>query len=548
LAYNRLYDRSVWGHVGLLIVCVFYTRVGKELKMALSDILSLEIKRIYPDIKPYLADRYADKYVSVVLEQIRQAMLRPPNWFNDQKTDELTFSKESATRQSGRQGQTNEYLFDFMARSPQTRLIDITFRGNIGKLSRARLNPIYKDRIMYELLEMPTQALTDSERKEIRDRGNVVIETDPGSLASFIERTEQQTRQTAPGRYRDRLVNNLLRARELYLEQQEVDGRHYLMEYWETADTGRQYGHYNSLQRMSQEVRHAALGVCHKYDFQAHSFAVMAGVARTIDPTIKIAQVEDYIRYRTAIRQRIARDVGVTEDQIKRVFTSLGFGARPINNPYNSIRRTLSNEQAYNKLIDQTEFKYIFEELELINNTIDTRLPQEDFTWYLDRTYQHRKSTGHKKTRSQRLAWIYQNTEAYITQEFIRIIRESTSLEPLMTVHDCIYYRQKLPSRAVIDAQVLLRDEYPYVRVEHEAIYPISTRDHFDTRFDNDQQAELEHKQRIHEEEHAARGYTSAWNQSLPKSRSIGNPFDRFQIAKELPDYVEYNYELEDYR
>jgi hypothetical protein len=510
--------------------------------MNLTNKISLEIKRIYPDIKPYLADRYANKYVSVVLPEIRQAILRPHN-----KDDELSFNSKEVYSACGQLG-SRERLFTLLQQSPHTRLIDIVFRGNIGKLSRVKLNPIYKEQIMYELLEMPTQALTNQERKEIRERANVVIEIDSESLSSFIKHTEQQTKTAGPGKYYDKLINNLLRARELYLEAQEINGKRYLMEYWVTADTGRQYGHYNSLQRMSQEVRHAALGVCHKYDFQAHSFAVMASLAKTIDPDLKIAQIEDYIRYRTAIRQRIATDVGVSEAAIKSVFTSLGFGAKPINNPYTSIRRAVYTEEAYERLINQTEFKFIVEDLQKINDTIDAYIPATDYEWHLNKTYTAKTQQGRKRNRSQKLAWLYQNTEAYITDQAVKIIRERTGLEPLMTVHDCIYYKQPVPSATVIDVQVILRENYPYIRLEHEAIFPIGTDEQFVNRFAQDEQAELEHKQKIHQEELVARGYTNEFMNKSQAHQHKPNPFDKFRSAEHVPDYTEYQYDLEDYR
>lgn len=514
-------------------------------KMALSNLISDEIKRIYPDIKPYLADRYANKYVSVVLSEIKQAILRPHN-----PNEELGFNSKEVYNACGViEIKTRERLFTFLQRTPHTRLIDITFRGNIGKLSRVKLNPIYKDQIMLELLDMPVSAMTALDRKKIKERANVVVEIDPHTLSGFMQHTQQQLGITGPGKYYDRLHANLMAARELYVEHQTQDGHHYLMEYWETADTGRQYGHFNSLQRMTKEVRNAALGFCHKYDFQAHSFAVMGSLAKTIDPTIKIAQIEDYIRYRTPIRQRIAKEVGVSEEAIKSVFTSLGFGAKPVNNPYTAIRRAVYTEEKFNLLINQIEFKFIMEDLQRINDIIDATLPREDFVWNLNRTYHQHNPEGRKRTRNQRLAWIYQNTEAYITSRFIDIVRERSGQEPLLSVHDCVYYKQKLPSSVVIDAQVILREEYQFIKIEHEPIYPIGTEAQYHDHFADNEQQHTEHQQRIHQEELVARGYRSCLVQTDP----VWSPgsLDRILAVRtqsELPDYVEYEYELEDYR
>lgn len=521
---------------------MFILTKNKGDKLKLSKIISNEIKRINPSIKPYLPDRYANKYVSAVLSELKQSFLRPSN-----SNGEITFSKDTATRTCGQTTTRNEYLFDVLQKSPSTSLIQINFTGNLGKLSRVILNPIYKDLIMYELQGMPQQRLTDKEREILKKKANVTIEIDPISLASFIARTEQEIKIARSGRYYDQLVINLIRARELLLESHEVEGKRYLMEYWETASTGRQYGHFNSLQRMNKEVRHAALGVCHKYDFQAHSFAVMASIAMTIDPTLKIAQVEDYIRYRTQIRKRIALEVGVREDDIKTVFTCLGFGAKPINSPYTSIGRVVTGP-AFTKLMNQTEFKFIIEDLKRINDTVADKFGNTgDFIGLLGKTYPCKQADKsgrlRKKNQSQMLAWIYQNAEAALTADFIRIVQAHTGLEPLMTVHDCVYYKQKVPLSTIIDAQVIMREDYQFVRIEHEGIYPIATDEHFNSHFNEDKQHEWEHGQRIQQEEHDACNYKSLVAE--PALECKPTIVDQFKRLERIPDYTEYHYEFE---
>ena len=61
--------------------------------MNLKLLLANELKRLYPDIKPYLCDRYSDKYYNVVMNEIRNALLRPSN-----DNDELSFNKEMVYR------------------------------------------------------------------------------------------------------------------------------------------------------------------------------------------------------------------------------------------------------------------------------------------------------------------------------------------------------------------------------------------------------------------------------------------------------------------
>ena len=55
--------------------------------MALRQILFAEITRLYPDMKSKLAERYANKYCSAVLKELRSAVQRPHN-----DNEELSFN------------------------------------------------------------------------------------------------------------------------------------------------------------------------------------------------------------------------------------------------------------------------------------------------------------------------------------------------------------------------------------------------------------------------------------------------------------------------
>jgi hypothetical protein len=176
----------------------------------------------------------------------------------------------------------------------------------------------------------------------------------------------------------------------------------------------------------------------------------------------------------------------------------------------------LPSDDAYNRLIRQTEFRYITEELAKINQVI---LNCDDFTgdfvgaggYTYTSTITDSQGRHRKKTDSQRLAWIYQNFEAQITREFVDIIRTASGQEPLTTVHDCVYYAQPVPASVLVDAQVLLRDLYEFVRIEHTPIWPISTDTGFTDRFQETDDQIQEHRQHIVDEENLATGYFSNW-------------------------------------
>jgi hypothetical protein len=267
---------------------------------------------------------------------------------------------------------------------------------------------------------------------------------------------------------------------------------HYLHEHWEVADSGRTYGHGMSLQRMTQEVRHAALGCCHKYDFKASAFALMAGLANAIDPSVNSYALRDYIKNRAAIRQRIAHELGIDVAVVKEIFTALGFGAELKNNQHNAIRGTLAKVARqqhdpserlphdtycnlgvveYQRLIANTTFRFIYDELQIVNHTILSYFDGTPLVIDGRHYSQIDAKTGKKRNSRQKLAWIYQALESKAMREFASYAQQPV----LLTTHDCIYFKQKLPASVVVDATHQLQQTYPYLRFEHEAIYPIAT-------------------------------------------------------------------------
>ena len=156
--------------------------------MALRQILFAEITRLYPDMKSKLAERYANKYCSAVLKELRSAVQRPHN-----DNEELSFNTTQTNIDCGRIKYNNQtiWLWAFMNRSPSTRLLNERFRGQLGKYKRVVMNPIYKEMIMDELIEEPTNVLTTRELDELMAQANRVVPVDVVSLRGFIEQSQQ---------------------------------------------------------------------------------------------------------------------------------------------------------------------------------------------------------------------------------------------------------------------------------------------------------------------------------------------------------------------
>ena len=63
----------------------------------------------------------------------------------------------------------------------------------------------------------------------------------------------------------------------------------------------------------------------------------------------------------------------------------------------------------------------------------------------------------------------------------------------------------------MVDIQLKLRERFPYLRFEHEAIFPISTDEHFATYSADAKADEEDHKARIRQETAKAQGKVSVF-------------------------------------
>ena len=458
------------------------------------------------------------------------------------KAGEFPLAQTTLRDALGRIGKPQKYIADVMKSHPSTSLIieikkGFNYANGSNMLSLVQLNPMYKDLIMEELLNLhvkKNQQLLD----EIEQASNYRVNVDPACLASYISKTTNTINNTKNnGAYQDKLLRNVLAAKQLQSMIHDADEKNatpYIKERWEQADSGRIYGQGYSLQRMSKEVRHAALGYCYKYDFKASAFALMAGLAHAINPDIKIGAVVDYVKNRNSIRQRIAKELNMDESVIKTIFTAIGFGAELKNNQFNAIRGAFAKvarmkhdpsikleRDIYNnlgadeflRLVENSTFRYIYEDLQGINQTILAYYKTNELR-INDQIYSNiDPKTSKKRNDKQKLAWIYQALEFTAMLQFAELVREMTQQDPLLTTHDCIYFKNKLLANVKVEATCSLNQRFPYLRFEEEEIIPIVEDAYFAARYAQANQFEQEHKQRIAAEELLARGYVSQYLQ-----------------------------------
>jgi len=468
-----------------------------------------------PTLKSYQLTSCVNSYVDAVMQEIAIQFSRLKS--ADIAAAEFSFSADVVNIACGQTsiGKKRVRVFTLMQSDPQTSLVIRTYKGNgISKrVSKFTFNQKYKKEIFKELITN-NYKLTSTYLKDTKEKPNYSIPIDIDSLESYIKNTQQLLSTARSGSYKDKLTRNLLASR-LILQSAELqdDGSYLVHEHWTQIDSGRIHGHGHSLQLAAKEVRHAALGRCSRIDFKASSYAIFTSLALAINPQLKVQSLKSYIKYRTPMRIRIAKAVGISEDWIKTIFTSLGFGAEVKDNPFNSIRKMLGKEK-FSLLVANQEFAYIKHELDMVCDTIlkSDVFKKNDFV-IGDNTYAELDiKTGRKRTKNQKMAWIYQACERMALEIVINKMPKNFTM--LLPVHDGIYIKQRLPSHVVLDLKDHIGQLFALLDFEQEIIIPIhAEQDHYKLTAAIDDEVAA-HKQRmaaaeLAAAELAARGYKS---------------------------------------
>lgn len=518
--------------------------------MTLEAKIGQHMARLYPALKPYQVERAVNKYIEQTLIEIKRSISA---YQGDNTEDVLSIKKTELTASCGRIAISGkkQYLYDVMSRNENTRLLNSVFRGNQGIYHRAVLNPIYEIEI-YQRISGATMAPTP-----VLQTGKQKFYINSLGLLNYLANARIHVNQpNKSAKYYQKLNRNILDAQMLLNVIKSDASGEYIEENWEAADTGRVYARGNtiSLQRVSSEVRHAALGQCWKYDFQAHSYAILLSLAEMINPLHEFPMLADYIRYRAAWRTRLAKLTGASEGNIKAVFTSLGFGANIVKNPYTAINKLLNKDQ-YQKLISDSTFEMFYNEL-LEANKLVSESPefQGNFEIGNCKFTEVDPVTGKKKSRAQRLSWIYQAMEAVTLKQFIEIVEQRDGQTPIMTVHDCAYYKTAITTDTLIDAQYLIRQVFAAVKMDHKKIYPIGQDPAQAPAVLDLEQEWSDHRERMIAEEQAAKNYVNRWSDPKPDPTAFDPiEYERRRHAQFLRDVAhakpmdddEYEYEYD---
>lgn len=461
-----------------------------------------------PALKDYQVENCVNKYVDAVMQQIATQFATITS--RDLEEGEFSFAEEVVYEKCGQVSINGKRtrIYTLMQADRETSLVIVTYKGNSisRRVSKVTFNPRYRKEIFKQLTttdyELEATYLDDLDAKT-----NYSIVIDMDALDSYIRHTKAALSKSPNIKYTEKLYRNLSAANHVKQRaERQDDGSYALKEYWEQIDSGRIHGHGLSLQRVSKEVRHAALGRCVKIDFKASSYAILASLALAIDPSLKVQAIKDYIKHRTAIRQRLAKKIGISEEWMKTIFTAMGFGADVKDNPFSSIRKMLGQEK-FNRLVADDEFGRIKDALDDVRKAVLKAKPfaEDDFEIGGYKYNATDPKTSKRRTRNQKLAWIYQACERSALD--LVIDKMPQGYEMLLPVHDCLYIRQSLPAEVAKDLKVAIRGLFELLDFEQEDVIPIhAAEDHY--KYSGpDAEDEAAHRSRMLDAERQATGY-----------------------------------------
>ena len=553
----------------------------------LIELLIPQIQRSFPDLKPSFVARWAIRYLAGVSDILESSLMQ----IRKVDLDNIPISGKAIQQACGRvlYNSKKHYLFTLLSQQTNTSLLIQVFRGNKGRFNRYRINEKFQGLLLNTSLppdtlvptqestmpdpepadtEIPIQDAMLPQITEFASEPNVLIPVTSMGLQSFIQKTQDtMARDHKNNAYTRTLTQAVIQARQLLKRIQVVAGQEYLAETWNTADSGRRYATGSAnMQQITPQVREAALGVCHKYDFRSCALVVMLGLARQLDPALrlKLAALEDYICHRSRQRDLIARQmlhlrgeaVPTDPDQLKRsqnyqqmlkqiksVLTAAQFGAQISASPRTQIRRIMG-QQGLVHLQSCQEFLWIYQDLQTVFDTVAQGFPDDTFELTLGRHYHPeviRDGKPFRRRTAHRLAWIYQNFESYFLKYTQDLAEQRHGVTALMTVHDCVYYAVPIPLETLkaVTTHAYLDLHMSHLTLEHTAVNPITTDAGFQARYQAAQAERQAHLDLIQDQEAVALGYQSIW---CHQDRSIVSPPEQYQHPLH-PDYESGDYE-----
>lgn len=259
----------------------------------------------------------------------------------------------------------------------------------------------------------------------------------PVDLDKMRELHQHLERMPLKGLFQDAEVDDVAYRIEhlgqlIRLAHTDVAGRGFIVHRYAEGKTGRLYASGVSLQTAPRIIRKAALHGLYDYDIENCHYAIFSQLAARYD--YKCEAISYYLTHKKEVRQQIAAEVGISEEQSKMCLLALMFGARLSEWQGNAIPQEIGTRAG--ALFTNPLFKGIADDIVEGRKIILDRWEKRRTTLLNDMG----KAVGLKEPTNVRLAHIIQGLEAKALKAAINLYPD----EIVLLMHDGFVSKRRL--------------------------------------------------------------------------------------------------------
>jgi hypothetical protein len=210
---------------------------------------------------------------------------------------------------------------------------------------------------------------------------------------------------------------------------------------YKEVGTGRYFAVNGRLQGYSRAVRYAALQGYYEYDLEAAHQNILIQILDQYDIEIpEIDVVREYVANKKLVRNRLAKQLGLSLKKVKTILQALTYGAKLSRSHYEAIYEVCdANIKVIENVVTNAWLRRYMEAFKLASRT----LSEHDIGSVNAIGIEFIKTTDRE-----RLAHILQGCERQVIDA---IIKHSDRNNVALLVHDCIVFYDKVDSKLLSD-------------------------------------------------------------------------------------------------
>ena len=515
------------------------------IKLTIDDRVLAALKAAFP--KPAAsAQRALDKYVAQLTDQL-EVSLRFERTAFEVKKGLFNISTSVLANKGGQIGQSKTRLHSWLQQN-QLSLVHVVHAGSnlTGKVSQVQLTGLVRlEDLTEKMMTGVAQATSD---KAFVDAAYGTPEEQKALIAKLYPDLEKLTNAGAVDTVYDRLpvncgsllgyiswlgreateipetkkVHYMRQAQLILRATKALGGKTYLQKRAPSA-FGRTYYEGISVQNINKVLRRAVLGHCWEYDIRSSVIAWKLGYVNGLlmayghdDTPMKVFSTsilfcEDKKDVMGTVRNEVFYgnrdfDAAMQEKIIKHAFTAIAFGARKGARGWKNKAGQWQNP-ALVDIIKNKDVRDLFMNSTTVKRFIAEQALLDEYIFGLVKSHQPEllddpelQTPSGKVSRAKVIAYRYQHAET-TAMAFVKKTAEGFAAKPIATVHDAIFFKNKISwdnQRSLIEAlRSGMANPYLYLEVqEHDPF----------KRFSIDESAEIAaHRQRMNAAERAAK-------------------------------------------